>query len=290
MNEGAGTADVDGLRLWYAVKGRGPTCLVPSPGWGMSSDLYAQTLDWLARDFTLVFIDSRGSGRSSRPPSTADYRYGLHAADLEGIRGHLGIGKVWVLGHSMAGIQAMRFALDYPGSVAGLLLVGTFAQGDEAYAAEVKRRENLRASEPWYRKVDWSAIRTDEQLKDAFSAALPLYFSGTSAMSTYRRLFESTLYSGHAYRGWLESEGGSVMMLGAIEAIQCPTLLVVGDGDFVCPPSCSRLIQERIPHAELVEIPSSGHFPWIETPEPFIRCVRSFLARAMTSGNGFATD
>ena len=283
-SEGSGFAEVAGIRLWFKVVGRGPICLVPSPGWGMSIDLYAETLGWLGDAFTLVFIDSRGSGRSGRPASTADYGYARHSADLEGVRRHLGAGKVWVLGHSMAGVQAMRFALDYPGSVAGLLLIGTYAEADEAYAAEVERRKALRAAEPWYRTVDWGGIETDVQLKEALSTALPLYFHKAEAMPGYRRLFETSTYSGHAYRGWLECDSGTVSMLDAVGSIQCPTLLVVGEGDFVCPPSCSRRIRERVPRAELAEIAESGHFPWIEQPASFERHVRVFLSRQAVSG------
>lgn len=274
------TVEVNGLRLWYSVKGRGPFCLIPSPGWGMSVDLYGATLGELSDVMTLVFIDSRGSGRSQRPSSTREYRYSDFAMDIEGIRLHLGAPKVWILGHSMGGILGMRYALDFPSAAAGLLLVGTFAQGDKAYGDEVARRKALRASEPWYKEVDWDAIKDDQDLAVALSHALPLYFHEYERMPEYRAIMASTTYASHAYRGWQDSEGGTVNILPSLGAIQCPTLLVVGESDFVCAPMNSERIHARIKKSEMVVLPQAGHFPWIERPEPFYRTIRDFLSKS----------
>lgn len=34
LDNGEFTAKVNGLQLWYKVSGRGPVCLMPTPGWG----------------------------------------------------------------------------------------------------------------------------------------------------------------------------------------------------------------------------------------------------------------
>ena len=103
LENGEFTARLNGLELWYKVSGAGPVCLFPAPGWGPSSDLYLRTLNPLENLFTIVYLDTRGSGRSQQPPQRMDYKYGQFSADLEALRLHLGQKQVWVMGHSMGG-------------------------------------------------------------------------------------------------------------------------------------------------------------------------------------------
>ncbi len=58
------TVRLNGLNLWHKVCGVGPVCLLPTPGWGPSSDLYYHTLGRLETLFTVVYLDTRGTGRS----------------------------------------------------------------------------------------------------------------------------------------------------------------------------------------------------------------------------------
>ena len=60
------------LSLWYKVSGHGPALLVPTPGWGASSDEHMKSMTCLEEDFTLIFFDTRGSGRSDGPKKTPD--------------------------------------------------------------------------------------------------------------------------------------------------------------------------------------------------------------------------
>ena len=279
LPQGPGFVEVNGLKLWYTVRGRGPICLVPSPGWGFSSDLYQRTLLKLCDDLTLVFIDSRGCGRSEKPPSTKDYRYLDFSKDLEGIRLALGAEKVWILGHSHAGVMAMRYAADYPAGAAGLFLVGTHAESDAEYGADVERRKKLRAHEEWYQEVDWDAVDTAQQLSDGLRTTLPLYFHDLAKMKDSQEDMDASTSSIHPWRGWRDSEAFSVHVLDQLPKIKCPTLLVVGEDDFVCSPMNSKRIQERVAGSEMSVISECGHFPWLEKPEPFFSIVRDFLGR-----------
>ena len=279
MKQGPGTVKVNGLDIWYRVQGQGPVCLVPSPGWGFSVDCYTRTLTALSDRLTLVFIDSRGCGRSQRPPATTDYRYTDIASDLEGIRRALGIDMVWVLGHSHAGVVAMRYALDYPTAVAGLLLIGTYAESDAAHDEEVARRKALRHKEPWFREVDWNSIASDQDLADGLMTALPLYFHDYAKLQVCLPDITASTYKVHPYHGWRDSEKFSVHMLDRLSAIKCPTLLIAGEDDFVCPPMDSRRIQEMVAGSELHLLPECGHFSWLEQPQGFFPLVREFLAR-----------
>ena len=51
-----------------------------------------------------------------------------------------------------------------------------------------------------------------------------------------------------------------------LRGVRCPTLLLHGREDRLCPPERHHLMQEFIPHARLVEIDGAGHLPPLEAP------------------------
>jgi hypothetical protein len=60
--------------------------------------------------------------------------------------------------------------------------------------------------------------------------------------------------------------------------IRAPTLLLVGRRDPQMPPACAEELAQGIPHAQLVVFDHSGHYPFVEEPEPFWAAVGAFLA------------
>ncbi|HEY7279170.1 MAG TPA: alpha/beta fold hydrolase [Trebonia sp.] len=63
----------------------------------------------------------------------------------------------------------------------------------------------------------------------------------------------------------------------SLAAICTPTLVIVGQYDWVCPPASSRALAAGIAGAKLAEIAGAGHFPFSEEPPAFQRAVRDFL-------------
>ena len=54
-----------------------------------------------------------------------------------------------------------------------------------------------------------------------------------------------------------------------LRSIEAPTLVVVGDDDFICGPACADAIVRELSNGQLVTIPESGHFVYVEQPEAF---------------------
>jgi pimeloyl-ACP methyl ester carboxylesterase len=61
--------------------------------------------------------------------------------------------------------------------------------------------------------------------------------------------------------------------------ISAPTLILVGEDDFICPPSRAKIMHDRIPNSELVVFERSGHFAHAEEPEAFFDAVHGWLGR-----------
>src|SRR5262249_36291222 len=62
--------------------------------------------------------------------------------------------------------------------------------------------------------------------------------------------------------------------------VRAPTQIVWGDEDRLGPTAPRRRLQRAIAGARLDIVPASGHMPFIERPEEFLRVVRPFLAAA----------
>jgi proline iminopeptidase len=65
--------------------------------------------------------------------------------------------------------------------------------------------------------------------------------------------------------------------MASLGAITAPTLILLGEDDFICPPSRAKIMRERIPDSELVVFERSGHFAHAEEPEAFFDAVRGWL-------------
>jgi pimeloyl-ACP methyl ester carboxylesterase len=74
----------------------------------------------LAADFRVTAYDLRGHGYSDTPPT--GYTSADMADDLVKIQKALGLGPMYVLGHSFGGVIALHAAVLYPDAIAGLIL------------------------------------------------------------------------------------------------------------------------------------------------------------------------
>ena len=65
----------------------------------------------------------------------------------------------------------------------------------------------------------------------------------------------------------------------ALSKSKARVLIVHGSDDMIVPAGISRALAERIPRAELVEMPGVGHMTHEEAPEAFLDAVTAFLAK-----------
>ncbi|HVX06688.1 alpha/beta hydrolase [Humibacter sp.] len=73
-------------------------------------------------------------------------------------------------------------------------------------------------------------------------------------------------------------------MLGRLDAITVPTLLVWGESDRVVTPAYGQAIADRIPAARFVQIPAAGHLPHLEAPDATWAVIDRFLSDATALG------
>jgi proline iminopeptidase len=280
LENGEFTAKLNGLKLWYRVSGQGPVCLMPTPGWGPSSDLYFRTLKPLEKSFTIVYFDTRGTGRSDRPKAATEYTWVHLVADLDALRAHLKQDRVWMMGHSEGGMQIMHYACRYPDRVRGLILLATMAvmrPADPSIIARAMRRKD----EPWFPEVmkayQVGLPKTDEEMAVQQKKLLPILWADPARIEKHQEHFAATSMSIEARRGTEASRSQGFDLTAELRRVRAPALIVAGDKDILCPPAAARQIHLSLPNSKLLLMEDCGHFPWLEQAAEFDAQAPQFL-------------
>lgn len=262
---------VKGADLHYTTRGLGPVFLVLS---GVGTKLYElQMPERLSDSFQLVFVDLRGSGRSTGEPS--DLTFDVLAEDLEAVRADLGAERVAVLGHSILGALAIEYGRRCPGSVSHVITVGAAPRGDMAWlaaqaaaffeqdASEERKqilRDNLAGMPPGRTGL---LAETPKRFFDPRFDAAPLF-----AEAVYRPAFFEHLL-GPLTRGWDVTAGAG--------SLRVPLFLAHGRCDYTVPHFLWDGIVGTLPDATFRLFERSGHQPFFEEPEEFVPALTEWM-------------
>jgi proline iminopeptidase len=275
-------AQINGLRLWYRRAGSGPPLVVQAPGCGAGCAYLMQTLRPLQERFAVIYYDPRGSGKSARPARNSEINVGAMVGDLEMLRRHLGLDRFSLFGHSHGGYIALNYALQHQEHLAHLILAGCMLGADELDAdmsttvpGLAKRPEYAQAVAAWQ---DAPPFDSDEQFGEWQRQTMPLYFHRPAlGMSIFARLKQENP-SLAAVQGTRPSDR-EFPVREQLGRIHTPTLILAGRHDFKSSLSQAMTIHRGIAGSCLMVFEQSGHFPWIEEPDPFFRAIQEFAQK-----------
>ncbi|MEV6106694.1 alpha/beta hydrolase [Streptomyces sp. NPDC051940] len=280
--DGPGYDAYDGIRLAYDVRGEGLP-LVCVPGGPLQSPGYLGGLGGLDRRRRLVLAHLRGTGRSAAPADPASYRCDRLVDDVEALRGHLGLERMDLLGHSGGTNLAVLYAARHPHRVRSLVLVtpSPFAVG-LAPSDELRREvARLRAGEPWFPQAyaALEALQAGRVTPQALADLAPLRHGRWDGAARAVHAAEATERNdeGAAVYGSAGAFDPPATRT-ALAALTAPALLLAGEVDVNSPPPTVAEHAALLPGARLVVQPGAGHFPWLDDAEAFTAAVADFLA------------
>lgn len=251
---------VDGVHC--EIAGAGPPVVLSHDGL-LHSESWDAQFDVLAAHYRVARWDRRGYGRSPRP--TAPYS---SVDDLAAVVRAVSDSPATLVGCSFGGLFSLQCALDHPGSVSALVLVGPSIGGmpfSEHFrtrggrglpapdAPDAEQIAFWTESDPWFVAPENAAAR--ERMR-ALLTANPRNLRPPLALERF-------------------PERPALPRLGEIAV---PTLIVVGEKDIADVHAHSGAAEAGIPDATRVVLPGSGHLPHLEVPESFNRVVLDFLS------------
>lgn len=223
----------------------------------------------LSGSYRTISPDIRGHGLSARPDRPEGYALNVLATDVHGLLQALSVTECYLVGHSMGGMVAQEFVLQYPEMVKALVLVDTAADAPENMPLEEQARLIDLA-----RREGMEAVFEEMLISSPLTPALVK--ENSEYIGLWREQFLMTSVEAYVYCA--QAIASRPLLLDALSRISVPTLIVCGalDEPFLGP---SRRMHQRIQGSELVIIEGCGHTPALEKPSELAQALLSFFAR-----------
>ena len=260
----------------YQTFGDGPKDLVYLPqflsnvAWNWQVPEHARFLTRLGSFSRVIVLDPRGAGASDGPapgqPTTLEEK----VDDVMAVIGATMTFKTTLFGSGRSAFIAMLAAATYPERFDGLILFAPTptwrASEDLPWQDSDASLEQLRAQiERSASQLEWATswVRSfAPSLPPSMIPTIAVYGALSGGMGS--QLSEQALYA-------------SLDLTPILPTIRVPTLVLHRTEDPLEPVASGRLVAERIPGAELVELPGRDGLPWIGEAEPVLDRIEIFL-------------
>ena len=216
-------------------------------GFGGRAGYWHHQLDHFQYDYRVIALDLRGHGESDAPHS----RYSVEelTADIVAMLAALNVTTPFVLvAHSFGGALAAYFTSIFPERVTQLILIGTAVQFRLKWAGRAVLALPAPALELARRLIPRARLYPPSHVVSAQSR---------NALSTWN--------------------GAPVLA-----RVKAPTLVILGQKDFLFDDAAQRAVAACIPGAEEVIIPVTAHQVMVERPDAVNRAMERFLWRTRT--------
>jgi proline-specific peptidase len=270
----------NGVRLHYLVAGNGPVLVAVSGGPGFDASYLK--MPEMEKHFKVVYLDPVGTGKSDALQNPKEYTYQRNADDIERLRLHLGLEKIFLLGHSAGGMYAQLYALDHPTNLAGLILYSTYPVINKEWMddlfADLKKSEG----KPWYPEAIAAFTtaldsKSDEEVTAKYKKALGFYFYDYAGRKEkIDQAFAGLVVHINPLRTGFLQENAKFDVRDRLKEIKTNVLVLVGRYDGPGGLKYSEMFKNGILASKVVVLENGGHFGHFEEPEAFTKAVLDF--------------
>jgi pimeloyl-ACP methyl ester carboxylesterase len=259
-------------KVAYITAGSGPPVLLLH-GMGTTSETWGATIRALAQTRTVIAPDLWGHGGSEGSRRLRKIEPLVQA--VAALCDTLGLGSTAVVGHSLGGFVAMRFALAHRERVTKLALVDAGGIGQEM--SWLLRLASIPV-------VGWLVFAPAMLVVKLYGWRV-FNPPGDVNISLLRSLHRSrvTHISADAVRRAVQSGAERLgpapdhFLLPRLHELEIPVVVYWGDQDRLFPVSQLTGLPEACPDVEIHLFPDVGHWPYAEVPELFNASLVDFL-------------
>lgn len=260
----------DGLRLHLRDYPGDPLAipLLCLPGLTRNARDFEDLAPRLSGGRRVLAAELRGRGESACPKDPMTYLPPAYLGDILALFEQFGIGRIAIVGTSLGGLLAMMLAAARPGLVAGALL------NDVGPVIEPGGLERIRGYVG--RQTSWPTwLHAARALAEVHGVAYPLW-----ALQDWLRFAKRLCRVNAAGRivgdydvriaepFKLPPPAEPVDLWPALDALApSPVLIVRGARSDILSPATAAAMRDRLPDAELVEVPDVGHAPTLDEPD-----------------------
>lgn len=238
----SGYAPVNGVKIWYAVFGRGKPVLLLHGGLA-NSNYWGRLVPALASRHRVIVMDSRGHGRSTR--SSEPIGYDLMASDVLAVMDFLEVDKAALVGWSDGAIIGLDIAINHPARLTRLFAFA--ANSDPDGVADI-------ASSPVFNKYL-------ERAKGEYQKLSPTPKEYDTFLAQITKMWETQPH----------------FTADDLHRIKTPTWIVDADHDEAIKRSNTLFMADQIPNSGLLIEPRVSHFAFLQDAEQFNDDVLHFL-------------
>ncbi len=239
----SGQADVNGVHIHYAVYGQGSPVIFLHGGLA-NTDYWGNQVPAVAAHHTVVVMDSRGHGRSTR--DNRPYGYDLMADDVVAVMDHLKIARADIIGWSDGAILGLDLAMRHKDRVGKVF----------AFAANTVTSGVI------------DGVEKNPTFAAFIARAGQEYAAHSATPGDYDAFVDQISKMWAQQPNWSDAE---------LKAIDTPVLIVDGDHDEAIKRAHTEYIAATIPHAGLLILPNASHFAFLQDPRQFNFAVLHFL-------------
>ncbi|HKF35390.1 MAG TPA: alpha/beta fold hydrolase, partial [Ktedonobacteraceae bacterium] len=236
-----------GVAMRYYCAGRRGTPVVLIHGLGSSAETWTALIPPLSREYLVYAPDMPGFGKTPLAPEGTTI--GTHVLYLERFLDALGYPRVTLVGNSLGGWIATRFALEHPERVERLFLLNSAGL----------RREGMHS--PY--AVDRAAARRTLKYTLGFSLPVPGFMPDAAVRES----------QSPAYAGFIRNYDPREELDEVLADVRVPTTIIWGEQDGLLPIMCAHDLKSGIANSELVLLPRVGHMPQVQAPLKVARLI-----------------
>lgn len=274
--------EVDGGEIYYEISEdlsstKKPVIFLLPGGPGGAHGIYKfHSLD-LENFFCVVYHDPRCCGKSQNfDPSSATMKN--YISDVENLRSHLKLNKIFMLGTSYGSMCAIGYAIKFASYLSQLILIAGAASYRFLEIAKLNLERCGTLEQKEICKYLWSGTFKNDDHVSEFIKVMKSMYSMNSDFINSTTMGKSV--PSFSYKV-LNLGFGDFLRHFDYEAelnkISCKTLIIVGKDDWINDPSQLKIVASKISDAKLEVLDNCGHFVAIDQHQRYINLIKNSI-------------